>query len=195
MWWFSSEYFFIDISENIYDEFYGSNKDLIDKFLKGDATLSEKIKLKLILKRNSIFILQLIAILVLEIIRVFYCQNKKTKEKKEIDENLFELDDYSKIKYYELYKLLYTKITTLNSNNDSNTELFKYLEFKYNEYKDDILKGEEKKDNYNDIIMEKKNKMIEESNVFINNPDFTFSPFLLDQYSISYTSKLVLSHY
>ena len=195
MWWFSSEYFFIDISENIYDEFYGSNKDLIDKFLKGDATISEKIKLKLILKRNSIFILQLIAILVLEIIRVFYCQNKKTKEKKEIDENLFELDDYSKIKYYELYKLLYTKITALHSNNDSNTELFKYLEFKYNEYKDDILKGEEKKDNYNDIIMEKKNKMIEESNVFINNPDFTFSPFLLDQYSISYTSKLVLSNY
>ena len=195
MWWFSSEYFFIDISENIYDEFYGSNKDLIDKFLKGDATLSEKIKLKLILKRNTVFILQLIAIIILEIIRVFYCQNKKTKEKKEIDENLFELDDYSKIKYYELYKLLYTKITALNSNNDSNAELFKYLEFKYNEYKDDILKGEEIKDNYNDIIMEKKNKMIEERNVFINNPDFTFSPFLLDQYSISYTSKLVLSHY
>jgi hypothetical protein len=196
IWWFSSEYFFIDISENIYGEFYGSNRNLIDKFLKGDATISEKIKLKLIMKRNSNFILQLIAIIVLEIIRVFYCQNKKTKEKKEIDENLLKLDDYNKIKYYELYKLLYAKVTTLHlNNNDSNTELFNYLEFKYNEYKDDIIKGEEINDNFNNAIMEKKNKMIADKNVLIYNPDFTYCPFLLDQYSISYTSKFVLSPY
>ena len=82
MWWFSSEYFFIDKSENIYEEFYGSNRNLIDKFLKGEATISEKIKLKLLLKRNLIFILQLIAIIVLEIIRVFYCQKKDKRKKR-----------------------------------------------------------------------------------------------------------------
>jgi len=200
IWWFSSEYFFIDISENVYDEFYGSNKNLIDKFLKGDASISEKIKLKILLKRNSIFIIQLIAIIVLEIIRVFYCQKKKAKEKdkKEINENFLELDDFNKIKYYELYKLLYNKVSIENLNkNDSIGELFKYIEFKYNEYKNDILKGEEIKDNnnYNDAIMEKKNKMIKDNNVLIYNPDFTYSPFLLDQYSISYTSKFVLSPY
>ena len=81
------------------------------------------------------------------------------------------------------------------NNNNSIEELLKYLESKYNEYKDDILKGEEIKDNFNDAIMEKKNKMIEDNNVLIYNPDFTYSPLLLDQYSISYTSKLVLSHY
>lgn len=197
IWWFSSEYFFIDISENVYDDFYNSsNKNLIDKFLKGDATISEKIKLKLLLKRNSIFIIQIIAIVVLEIIRVFYCQKKKTKEKKEIDESLLELDDFSKIKYYEYYKLLYTKATVTHlNNNDSFEELFNYIEFKLNEYKDDILKGEEINGNYNDVIMEKKNKMIEDNNVIIYNPDFTYSPFLLDQYSISYTSKFALSSY
>jgi len=152
------------------------------------------------LKRNSIFIIQLIAIIVLEFIRVFYCQKKKAKEKdkKEINENFLELDDFNKIKYYELYKLLYNKVSIENLNkNDSIGELFKYIEFKYNEYKNDILKGDEKKDNNNnnDAIMEKKNKMIKDNNVLIYNPDFTYSPFLLDQYSISYTSKFVLSPY
>ena len=104
------------------------------------------------------------------------------------------MDDFSKIKYYELYKLFYTKISALYNNN-SNEELLNCLEFKYNEYKDDILQEEEIKDNYNDIIMEKKNKMMQDNNVLIYNPDFTYSPFFLDQYSISYTSKFALSYY
>ena len=196
IWWYSSEYFFIDINENVYNDFYGSNRDLIDKFLKGNASISEKIKVKLSLKRNIFFIIQLIVIIIMEIIRIFLFQKKKPKGKGNFDENLLQLDEYSKIKYYEFYKLLNSKISLLNLNdNESVKELYNFIQYKFNEYKNDALIDEELNDSFNKIIIFKKNKMIEEKNVIINNPDFTFSPFLLDQYSISFTSKFVLSPY
>ena len=50
---------FIDIHENVYNDFFGSNKQLIDKFIKGNANISEKILAKLLIKRNICFIIQL----------------------------------------------------------------------------------------------------------------------------------------
>ena len=49
-WWYSSEYFFIDIHENLFDEFFISDKDLIIKYVKGQASILEKIKIKFSLK-------------------------------------------------------------------------------------------------------------------------------------------------
>ena len=40
--------------------------------------------------------------------------------------------------------------------------------------------------------MIKKNKMIEENKIDFNTPDYTYSPFLLDEYSISFISKFIL---
>lgn len=196
IWFFSSEYFFIDIREDVYKDFFGSNKKLIDKFIKGDASISEKIKVKLLLKRNVLFYLQLIIIIIMEIIRLLYCQNKKDKNNKKFDESLLEIDDYSKIKSYEFYRLLYNKFKNIPKNDDGEYEVLNnFLKYKYNEYKNDILKDEEIKENENEyeIIKAKKNKMIEENNIFFNNPDFTYSPFLLDEYNISFISKSILS--
>ena len=194
IWWFSSEYFFIDISENLYDEFFGSNKVLIDKFIKGNATISEKIKIKCLLKRNIWFFLQLIAIIIMEVIKLVYCQNKKTINNEKQNENLLQLDDYSKIKYYELYRLISYKLNDLHINNvESVKEYFNYLQYKYNEYKNEIIKNEESNENYDDTIMLEKNKMIEENKIVFNNPDYTYSPFLLDGYNISFISKFILT--
>jgi len=201
IWWYSSEYFFIDINEDVYKDFYGSNRELIDKFLKGNASISEKIKLKLLLKRNIWFYIELIFIIVLEFLRLAICEKCNKKENKEIYKeenkedykNLLELDDYSKIKYYEYYKLIKTKLDIIYSKHDSIKELYDYIDFKLNEYQKKIL-GDENNKGYNDIISKKK-KIMEDKTFFFKNPDFTYSPFLLEDYNISFVSKFILSPY
>ena len=188
IWWYSSEYFFIDVNENIYNEFFGDNKSLIDKFIKGNASISEKIKLKLLFKRNIIFIIELIIIMVSETLRIFI---QKPKKMQKINNALLNLDDYSKIKYYEYYKLIKTKLDIIYSNHDSIKELYEFIDYKLDEYKRKILRNDI--GNSNDDIKSKKKKIINSNILVFNNPDFTYSPFLLEEYNISFISKFILS--
>ena len=190
IWWYSSEYFFIDINENIYNEFFGDNKALIDKFIKGNASISEKIKLKLLLKRNIFFIIELIIIIVSESLRVI-SQKKPKKQKKNKD--LLKLDNYSKIKYYEYYKLIKTKLDIIYSNHDSIKELYEFIDYKLDEYKKSILRNDIGSGNDDNDIISKKKQILNNNILIFNNPDFTYSPFLLEDYNISFISKFILS--
>ena len=60
-----------------------------------------------------------------------------------------------------------------------------------NELKKEILGNENRRGN-NEIILIKK-KIIKEKQLVFNNPDYTYSPFLLNDYNISFTSKFILS--
>ena len=129
-WWYSSEYYFIDIDEDVYNDFFGSNKELIDKFLKGNANILEKITAKLLLKRNISFYVQIALILLLEFLFLF-CKPDKNDES--LNESSLVMNDYISIKYYEIYRLLFNKICILNNSNYRNNEYYNFIEFKYND--------------------------------------------------------------
>ena len=187
IWWYSSEYFFIDVNENIYDEFFGSNKSLIDKFIIGNASISEKIKLKLLFKRNIFFIIELIIIIVSEALRLFIQKPKKKQKQYNV---FLKMDDFSTFKYYEYYKLIKTKLDIIYSKHDSIKELYEFIDYKLDEYKRKILRNDI--GNNNDDLISKK-KLINSYNLVFSNPDFTYSPFLLEEYNISFVSKFILS--
>ena len=197
-WWFSSEYFFIDIHENVYNDFFGSNKQLIDKFIKGNANISEKILAKLLLKRNICFIIQLGFLIIIEILYFSFCKTKKNNDYIK-NESLLEMNDYMNIKYYEIYRLLYYKINTIKLSNynykHNHNELSRFINNKYSEYKKYILNNDVKNEKYHKNILDLKNNLIKEKKITFKNPDYTYSPFLLDDYCIASISKLVLSPY
>ena len=184
-WWFSSEYFFIDIMEDPYGQFFGSNKKLIDKFIKGNANISEKIIVKLLLKRNILFYMFLFLIIIYVII-INIRSNKDKNNNRKINNNadIFDENDFTQFKKSESNILLYTKFIGLNLHNCKSTEELKhFLELKINQ-----------NSNY-EILISLKNQVITRNDVRFINPDFTYSPLLLEDYSNSIISKLILSPY
>ena len=184
-WWFSSEYFFIDIMEDPYGQFFGSNKKLIDKFIKGNANISEKIIVKLLLKRNILFFIFLFLIIIYVII-INIRSNKDKNNNRKINNNadIFDENDFTQFKKSESNILLYTKFIGLNLHNCKSTkELKHFLELKINQ-----------NSNY-EALISLKNQVITRNDVRFINPDFTYSPLLLEDYSNSIISKLILSPY
>ena len=201
IWWYSSEYFFIDYNKEIYNDFFIKDKNLIDRFLKGKVNILEKIKIKLSLKRNLWFIIPLGLIILLEIIIIIYKIIKKRKEDKEDiirRINPINVDEYTKIKYYEYYRILYFKTVLYSKNKTYLKELIQFLEYKIKEFGKDILDLHEFDINNEEDhrkMINYKNCIIRNHSVEITNFYYTYSPFLLDEYNISFFSKFILSPY
>ena len=62
-----------------------------------------------------------------------------------------------------------------------------------NEYKRKILINDIGSNNGDIIISNIKKQIMNIKNLAFNNPDFTYSPFLLEEYNISFISKFILS--
>ena len=194
IWWYSSEYYFIDINEETYDLFNLKSIDrkLVDKFLQGKASIYEKIQIKLALKRNLFFLLPMFIIIAIMVTTLFICKSKKGVNN--LDQGLLELDDYTKIKYYEIYRLLYYKYNLYKSiylkGILSTNEFYNFIEYKYHIFIENILKDQI--EDYHKKIMDRKKELISNQESFINNPINIYSPFLIDEYSVSFTSKFIL---
>ena len=199
IWWYSSEYFFIDIKQNIFNDFYTSDKNLIIKFIKGQSSISEKIKIKFPPKRNLWIYILFGIIVILELVEILYkCFHPKLKKHITKKENSLEYDEITKIKYYEYYRLLYCKICLLYLNNSDSLKEYKdFLEYKLKKFGGICINN----DNFEEFVriynkmLETKKEMIKENKINITNYDFTFSPFLLDEYSFSFITKFILSPY
>ena len=200
-WFFNSEYYFINIGKDMYSQFYGGNKnkDLIDKLIKGEANISEKIKAKFLIKQNYFFIIQMSGYILFEIMFLFTNRRKKNLQPIElINRKANKIDEYSKIKLYEMYRLLNIKLEDLylSKNINENNNLYSsFLRNKFYQYITDILEQDNFPNNFHDLIMQKKKSLIENKLIIFNNPDYTYSPFLLDDYSIPFIGKFILSPY
>ena len=210
IWWYSSEYFFIDIDDfSTYEEFSNpySHYELIEIFLSGKATISGKIKAKLLMKRNLWFIIPIVVIIFLESVMAIF-QIKNCKKQKEFEENPLNIereDMFTHLKICELYGLLYfkTKLVYLK-NNPNFKDLVNFISYKYSWHSNHlnneiplekydkilILKNQLIKKNEEDIDKDERDKAIN-----FRHLDSTFSPFLLDRYTIPFYSKFLLSPY
>ena len=194
IWWYSSEYYFIDINEETYDLFNLKSIDrkLVDKFLQGKASIYEKIQIKLALKRNLLFLFPMYIIIAIIVTTLFICKTKKGVNN--LNQGLLELDDYTKIKYYEIYRLLYYKYNLYKSiylkGILSTNEFYNFIEYKYHIFIENILKDQI--EDYHKKIMDRKKELISNQESFINNPINIYSPFLIDEYSVSFTSIFIL---
>lgn len=206
IWWYSSEYYFIDINEEVYKDFFYPNKILIDKFLRGNASITEKIIAKLLLKRNLLFIIPLMIIIVTELIYLIYklCKKKSTSYLEElISTELYlnpcnSIDIYANIKKYELWKLYFYKINNIYLYNCSSCdELKDYILKKVDNIGKNIISlgNLQSNEDRHEIILLLKKKLKNENSVEIYLPNYTYSPFLLDEYSIPFTLKYILSPY
>ena len=210
IWWYSSEYFFIDIDDfSSYQEFSNpySNYELIERFLSGQATISEKIKAKILMKRNLWFIIPIVVIIFLESVRAIF-HIKKCKKQKEFEENPKNIereDMLTHLKICELYGLLYFKTKLIYLKNNPNfKDLVNFISYKYS-WHSNHLENEITLENYDKILILKKQliKKNEEDidkdegdkTINFHHLDSTFSPFLLDRYTIPFYSKFLLSPY
>ena len=140
-------------------------------------------------------------IILLEIIIIIYKIIKKRKEDKEDiirRINPIYLDEYTKIKYYEYYRILYFKTVLYSKNKTYLKELIQFLEYKIKEFGKDILRLHEFDINNEEDhrkMINYKNCIIRNNSVEITNFYYTYSPFLLDEYNISFFSKFILSPY
>lgn len=210
IWWYSSEYFFIDFNgyllPNEFSKGY-NNLEYIEHFISCEANIWEKIKAKMVMKRNLWFIIPIVIIIVLEMVKLIFFNSKKEKK---FEKTLFEIEDkYTSIKICELFGLLYFKTNILYlKNNQSFTDLINFITYKYAWHKGIIFRNFNRKitqDDYIKVIAFKKklikqneenfDKENKEEVIKFNNLDSTFSPFLLDRYTIPFYSKLVLSPY
>ena len=190
-WWYSSEYYFIDINENVYNNFFGSNKELIDKFIKGNAGILEKIKAKFLLKRNICLYIQILMIIILEFCNSFFCQPKKDNDS---NNNSLNMNDYIAIKFYEIYRLLYYKLGKKKFlSKIPDNEYYNFIEFKYYENIFHFFPGAKESNILHQSMLGIKNDLIRKNEIQFINPDYSYSPMLLDDYCISSISKLVLS--
>ena len=137
----------------------------------------------------------------LEIIKfIFKIIKKRKEEKDEIIQriNPLYLDEYTKVKYYEYYRILYYKILFYSNNRTNLKEIIQFLEHKIKEFGQNILSLNEFDINDEENhrrIMNHKAELIKDNSTKITNFYYTFSPFLLDEYNISFFSKFILSPY
>ena len=212
IWWYSSEYFFIDFNGYLLPNDFSQdyiNVDFIEHFISGEANIWEKIKAKMVMKRNLWFIIPMVIIIVYEIVRAIIYLKISQKEKK-FEKSSFEFEDtFTRIKICELYGLLYFKTNIIYLKNNKNfADLINFIYEKYN-WNKNVIFGKYipdiNEDDYVKVITLKK-QLIEQNEENIDNEnkkevigiynfDSTFSPFLLDKYTIPFYSKLILSPY
>ena len=218
IWWYSSEYFFIDLNkDDIYQELISKKYNkYIDVFLKGEANTRQKIIIKLLLKRNIWFYIAFGIIIISEVI-YFILSRILKKEKIYYTTSLKRHDTYRQIKLYQYYRILYYKINKIYFNESNEYKYLKYfIETKMNWYKEEIKEiletiGDSINQNYDDnekIIKLKENiinynylkidlKEYERySGMFeIKNNDQIYSPFILEDYEVSFNLKFIFSPY
>ena len=218
IWWYSSEYFFIDLNkDNIYQELISKKYNkYIDVFLKGEANTRQKIIIKLLLKRNIWFYIAFGIIIISEVI-YFILSRKLKKEKIYYTTSLKRHDTYRQIKLYQYYRILYYKINKIYFNESKEYKYLKYfIETKMNWYKEEIKKILEifgdslnQNDDDNEKIIKLKesiinyNYSIKDSKEYerypdifkIKNNDQIYSPFILEDYEVPFNLKFIFSPY
>ena len=218
IWWYSSEYFFIDLNkDNIYQELISKKYNkYIDVFLKGEANTRQKIIIKLLLKRNIWFYIAFGIIIISEVI-YFILSRKLKKEKKYYTTSLKRHDTYRQIKLYQYYRILYYKINKIYFNESKEYKYLKYfIKTKMNWYKEEIKKILEifgdslnQNDDDNEKIIKLKESIINYNysindskeyerypDIFkIKNNDQIYSPFILEDYEVPFNLKFIFSPY
>ena len=213
IWWYSSEYFFIDLNKDaIYQELISTKYNkYIDEFLKGEANTRQKIIIKLLLKRN-IWLYIAIGLIIICEVGYFIVSKILKKEKIYYTTSLERPDMYREIKLYQYYRLLYYKINKIYFNKSHEYKcLKKFIKDKMIMYKNAILNTIDYSINPidNENIIQLKNKIIRDnyliedsynyeycSGIFkIKNNDQIYSPFILEDYEISFNLKFIFSPY
>ena len=210
IWWYSSEYFFIDLNQDsIYDELIYKNIEQLDQFLKGESNIKTKIKIKLLLKRNLWLLIPIGIIIITELI-ILIVSNIKKSSKNYSNKVLNFLDKYRQIKLYQYYRLLNYKINEIYLKKNNNLKYLKdfifyklmsYLRLFLNKRDFSITDNDHKK------IIDLKNYIIDESqkdyennynfgrDLEIKNNDCIYTPFILEDYEVSFNLKFIFSPY